>query len=338
MIEFLILYTFIITSISIIIFSFIAKKIDFFDVADSRKIHFGKIPLIGGLSILLSIYFFSFFLNFSYNLKLIIFSSLIVFIISMIDDFINIRPIYRLLFQIISSLIIVGGGLTINSLGSYSFISNLELGTISVLFTIFSVTVFINANNFIDGIDGLCGSYLIISFLSLFFYTSVELDVYYLYFFIILITALISFLIFNLNIVPNTKIFLGDAGSITLGFVLAWTLILFSESNYFEHPILAIWIVAYPIFDLISVVIIRILKKENPFFPDKNHLHHILINLNIDHKMILLIIILINLYFQISGFFIYKFLGPDYSIAIFIFYLFSYLIATKYLLNKNNSL
>ncbi len=338
MIEFLVLYTFIITSILIIVFSFIAKKIDFFDIADSRKIHLGKVPLIGGLAILFSVYFFSFFLNFSYNLKLIIFSSLIVFIISMIDDFINIRPIYRLLFQIISSLIIVGGGLTISNLGMYSFISSLELGTISVLFTIFSVTVFINANNFIDGIDGLCASYLIISFISLFFYTSIGLDKYYLYFFVIVITSLTSFLIFNLNFIPNTKIFLGDSGSITLGFLLAWILILFAENNYIDHPVMAIWIVAYPIFDLISVVIIRILNKNNPFFPDKNHLHHILINLNIDHKKILLIIIFINLFFQISGFFIYKFLGPDYSLVIFIFYLFSYLIVTKYLLNKKNSL
>jgi len=330
----LFLYTCIITSILIIAFSFIAKKINFFDVADSRKIHQGKIPLVGGLAILLNLYFFSFFLNFSYNFKLIIFSSVIVFIISAVDDFTEIRPIYRLLFQIISSLIIIGGGVVLNSLGQYSFTPNLELGAISILFTIFSVTLFINANNFIDGIDGLCASYIIISFLSLMFYTFDQLDQNLIYFFVIMIASLLCFLFFNFNIIPNSKIFLGDAGSITIGFILSWIIILFAENNLIAHPVLAIWIVAYPIFDLISVLIIRVSNKSNPFHPDQNHLHHLLFNLSIGKKTILLIIIIINLFIQITGFYIYQYLGSDYSIAIFFIYLLIYLSITRHLFNK----
>ena len=334
MTKFLILYSCIITSILIIGFSFVAKKINFFDIADSRKIHQGKIPLVGGLALLLNLYFFSFFLNFSYNLKLIIFSSLIVFIISMIDDFIEVRPIYRLLFEIISSLIVIGGGVVLSSLGQYSFTANLELGAISLLFTIFAITVFINANNFIDGIDGLCASYMIISFSSLMFYSSVQLDQNFLYFFVIIISSLLCFLFFNFNIIPNSKIFLGDAGSITIGFILSWILILFAENNYIAHPVLAIWIVAYPIFDLVSVVIIRISNRSNPFYPDQNHLHHLLLNLNIGKKSILSIIIALNLFIQISGFYIYQYLGSDYSIVIFLIYLLIYLSLTRYLFNN----
>lgn len=334
MTKFIVLYSFIITSILIISLSFIAKKIKFFDVANSRKIHHGEIPLIGGTAVLFNLYFFSIFFDFSYQLQLITFSSIILFTISLLDDFIEVRPIYRLLFQVISSLIVVGGGIILNNLGQYSFTSNLELGAFSILFTIFSITFFINANNFIDGIDGLCASYLIISFISLLFYSSNELDQNLINFFVIIISSLLCFLIFNINLVPNNKIFLGDSGSITIGFILSWVIILFAENNIIAHPVLAIWIVGYPIFDLISVVLIRISNKDNPLHPDKKHLHHLLLTLSLNKKVVLLIIVLIILFIQISGFYIYQFFGPDITIISFLIYLTIYLLISRNLYNK----
>ena len=131
----------------------LAIKIKFVDIANSRKRHKGEIPLIGGLIIVCTIFIYYFFNHKIYvdtSISIILFSSLIIFFIGLLDDFLDVRPYLRLVFQLIAVLIVVGNNLSITKIGNLPF--SLFVENYGYILTIFSVIVLINAYNFIDGL------------------------------------------------------------------------------------------------------------------------------------------------------------------------------------------
>jgi UDP-N-acetylmuramyl pentapeptide phosphotransferase/UDP-N-acetylglucosamine-1-phosphate transferase len=172
---------------------------------------------------------------------------------------------------------------------------------VSVVFSIFVYIAVTNAFNLIDGLDGLAGTVGVI--------VSASFGTYYLlnerYLMVVvafaLIGALLGFLRFNLS--ESRKIFMGDSGSMFLGFLLAYQAISFLEFNtsaaalypVAKAPILAMAILSFPILDSIRVFIIRIAQKRSPFSADRNHIHHRLLELNLTHIKATLVIALINL-------------------------------------------
>ena len=258
----------------ILIYRKFAKIFNLLDQNDYRKIHYGKIPLIGGITIystlILNLYLFNVNLN---DIFLIVFySSFIIIIIGILDDIYNIPPYIRLLFQIISITIIINSGLSITSINyngySYSF------GVFGYLFTTLCLVTVINAYNFIDGIDGLCSSIFLIPLLFIIFilfnqsrYNEIEL-------FLTLFIVVLIFLIINLGFIKSLKIFLGDNGSTFLGFLLGCFLIYLSELKIIETFFVP-WLIAIPIYDLIRVIIYRLIRNINPTNPDRIHVHHI---------------------------------------------------------------
>ena len=331
MINFNINYIYLITLITFVIFLYFYKKLSFslnlVDEPNERKKHKGSIPLIGGITIFSNILLYSFYFNLDYHIQVIIYSSIILLVMGVIDDSIELRITYRLITQLISCLIVIGSGLIIKNIGNYMYFPNIEIGILSVAFTVICVVGLTNAFNFMDGIDGLCAILILNSIVSIIFFSyffNNKLP-YNHEFLIIICLSIASFLIFNLN--NFFKIFLGDAGSITLGFIVSFLLIFYSQSNdEYLHPVLTIWCVTLIVYDFIAVFIKRSLQGINPFKPDRSHFHHILLKHKFSPFSTLIIMFLSASFLNILGFLIFIYAGPMPSLLTFLILLVIYIV------------
>ncbi|MEE2953713.1 MAG: MraY family glycosyltransferase [Bacteroidota bacterium] len=268
-----------------------------YDSVGKRSSHKGSIPIFGGIGIfsgiMISLLFFVKFQHIQY----ILISTLIVFIVGIIDDLLSLSPLRKIFGQILAILLIIYfAELTIQSMyGVWGFL--ILPSYVSTPFTIFTVIVIINAYNLIDGVDGLAAGIGILSaitFGALSFFTQ-DYDMVLVS--IALSASLLAFLRFNLN---PAKIFMGDTGSLVVGLILAVLAInVINKGFRFEEiifpnkgPLLAIGILAIPLFDSLRVFITRVIKGRNPLFADRSHFHHALLDLGYSHKQTAYIIYL----------------------------------------------
>ena len=258
---------------------------------------------------------------------IIFLSSSVIVILGAIDDSLQLGVTIRLVSQLIASLVVIGSGLQIVDIGAYSNISAIHLGHFGILLTIISVIGLINAFNFIDGIDGLSSGLFFVAISSILFFSYVDGGINNSDVLFLLLLFTMIFLIFNLGFIKNKKIFLGDSGSTLLGFIIAWLLIYFAHPNFRNiHPVLTIWCVTLPVFDLVAVIIRRLLKKINPLRPDRRHIHHLFLRKGYSQRFTLITIIIFSILSSIFGIFIFLAFGPfpcllSY-IILFFFYLF----------------
>jgi UDP-N-acetylmuramyl pentapeptide phosphotransferase/UDP-N-acetylglucosamine-1-phosphate transferase len=246
--------------------------------------------------------------------------------LGLLDDKLDIKPYYKLIVQLISTVIILislGPDLilyikdSLNSIGVSSQYYDFEL---SYFITILVIIVFINMINMIDGIDGLLASIFILSciFFFLFSVSSEKLFIA-----LLTISGLGSLIVFLYhNVLSKNKIFLGDNGSLLIGVILAYLSLDFLSKNSFNYidnnnsNLLLLSIFIYPITDFYRIVIVRILKKSNPLNGDKNHIHHNLVRLGLSHVSSTLAIIA---YTILVTFITYNLLSQDiYILLIFL--------------------
>lgn len=324
----------IITITSIIFFVIIylsAYKLSFrmglVDQQNDRKIHVGKIPLIGGIVIFINSLIISliFQINLPFELLVLFYSTFLLLILGTYDDLFHLSPVKRLIFQLIAIIIVINSGLSISSLDSHGF--QINLGIFSMIFTILCMLVIINSYNFIDGLDGFCSVSFLITIIFILFYTSSSIyDNILLY--IISINVGV-FLFFNFNFFKIGKSFLGDNGSTSLGFILGFYLIYLYNNNEiqaFDIP----WLLAVPIFDFCRVTIYRIKNKISPIEPGLIHLHHILYQKIPNKFLTLLVLVLIIFLFIFFGLILNSFY-PKFSLLIYCILFFAY----SFILNKS---
>lgn len=295
----------------------VASKRSLFDERkEARKIHTRDISNLGGIGIFLGFFFCVLLFQIicdSRELGSLAAASVLLFFIAFRDDLVPSSPHSRLLFQFIIAAIIVFVG-QVHFVHIPIFEANTLLKEIvNIAFTFIFVVGFINAFNFIDGIDGLAGSLGLFSslvFASFFLWMG---DYSYGMTALALSGAILGFLIYNFG---EAKIFMGDMGSMLIGVFLAIFGIRMANSPaimqdwltiaYPGSLIFAILIV--PIMDLITVVSIRLYFKQSPFIADKRHLHHRLLGLGWTHAGISLfevgfnaLVIMASLALQKSG-------------------------------------
>lgn len=316
----------------------LSSHLNLLDLPEKRKVHNKPVPFVGGLIIFLSIVFSSFIFNYNYFFNYLIFNSSLIIIIGFIDDKYNLSPYTRLFFQFSTCFIMFGSGLIITNLGSYYLLGTIELNIFSYLFTALSIVILINAFNFIDGIDGLCAGMFISSLILLLIFSYFESNKnFYEYSFIfnILMVTLI-FLIFNI-FSNKLKIFLGDSGSMLLGLFLGWLIVYYTSEKESFHPVLALYIISYPIFDFLTVFFRRLFyEKKNPMLSDKFHFHHLLLSKFYSHKIVSLILNSSNIIIGLSGFIIYNFYGSticffSYIIMLLLYNLLYYKLFTLHI-------
>lgn len=322
------IFSFLVFLTLLFVLKFFSKKLNLIDKPNYRKKHIGNIPLIGGLIIYLNILIFSFFFDISNHMNTVLLTSIILILLGALDDAIELGVTFRLITQLICCLIVIGSGLEIKNIGNYVFLQNIEMGIISVLFTVFCVIGLTNSFNFIDGVDGLSSGLALIAILSVIIISYLENTLSYLIdldYLILLSLTIIYFMFFNIT--KFSKIFLGDSGSMFLGFFISWILIMTSQNeNQIIHPILTIWCVALPVFDITSVVIRRSLRKINPFKPDRRHIHHIFIEMGFGNFTTTSLILTLSIILNFFGILIFYLSGPFMALFSFLVLLILYVI------------
>jgi UDP-GlcNAc:undecaprenyl-phosphate/decaprenyl-phosphate GlcNAc-1-phosphate transferase len=273
------LSAFLITSLSFVALRPLAGRWGLLDIPGGRKQHKLPTPLIGGLGIYLGtlcISLLSPLVMEQYGLLLAI--SGLILAIGILDDARELSPSTRLLLHSVAAwLMAVEGGNQLQSLGHITFAGPIELGVLAVPITIFATVGVINAVNMTDGLDGLSGGLVVIAliFLSIIALSagnSAMLD-----FSTILICSLLAFLVLNFRMLwkKSAAIYLGDAGSTLLGFIIAWLVIAATQGeSAIIAPVYALWFMAIPLMDTISLLIRRPRQGRSPFSPGTDHLHH----------------------------------------------------------------
>jgi len=266
--------------------------------------------------------------NFSISLYI---CALFIMIFMIFDDYLSIKPIYRLMFQFsIVTLMIAMSGEYLHQIGNLFGLGEIELGVFGIPFTIFCVVGLMNAFNMIDGLNGICASLALIPIMYVTFLGNFS------YGLLVPIGSIMGFLAYNLGYLgKKRRVFLGDSGSNMLGFAVAFVCIEYSQNIYhssYINPVTALWLVAIPLIDCITVIMSRALKGIMPFRPGRDHLHHKLLDLGIKPKTILVIFIGVSFLLALIGFLIeINFENKEYiSFYSFItFSLFYYLLSKK---------
>lgn len=281
----------------------VAIKINAVDLPNERKVHKTVMPRLGGLAIFLatSIGLLVFTDITTEPLMWIAIGSLVIIIAGIVDDIKPLSPKIKLLFQLAASITVIYGGINIEFINVPLSNNVLYLGNWSYFITVVWIIGITNALNLIDGLDGLSAGVSSISLATIFIMSLSMGNILIATLVLILLAATLGFLIFNFY---PAKIFLGDSGSMYLGFFLATLSILGFKNIAVVSFVFPIIILAVPIFDTISAIIRRFRNKTSITLPDKKHLHHCLLEMGFSHRKTVLIIYGISLLFSIAALFL----------------------------------
>jgi len=335
---FALITSFLVTYVAIPKVIFFAQQFRLTDLAGKRASHSLVTPIFGGIAIFSGVLFSLLFWAELEDIQFLITSFLIVFFVGVIDDLLNLTPFKKLVGQIIAVLVVIYlGDLEIDNMHGVLGVKGLPQW-ISGLFTIFVVIVITNGFNLIDGVDGLAGGVGVIS-ASCFGLISVLMgqnDMAIIAF--SLAGALLGFLKYNFH---PARIFMGDTGSLVVGMVLSVLAInlikhgLVTETIKLSNrgPLLAMGILAIPLFDSLRVFIVRASKGKRPLRPGRDHIHHALLDLGFGHKKTTLTLYFTSIALIIGTYFLLE-LNVNLSIAILAFISYSLLILPFYLLRR----
>ena len=299
----------------------ISHKKRLYDVPDARKVHTMPVPRLGGLSffpvILMSmflvigfrLYFWdmdtsSLSFNMLYEYLFLFVGMTLLYLVGVCDDLVGVGYRYKFAVQIAAALLLVLSGNWFDSFGGLFGIYSVPVW-VGVPFTVFIVVYITNAINLIDGIDGLASGLccIALSVLSVIFFLRGQ----YVYALLAICTLGILMPFWCYNVFGNAnrghKLFMGDAGSLTLGYVISFLIIHMSVTNEVSptlsnpHMVIAFSTVLVPLLDVIRVVLHRLREHKNPFLPDKNHFHHKLLRTGMRVRIVMVCIIAISAFF-----------------------------------------
>jgi len=267
--------------VSILINKLLCKYSSFIrlvDIPNSRSMHKEVKSRAGGIGIFISFCIGLFLIDIEIEKTLII-SFCAIFLLGLVDDFISLKSKTKFIFIGAIAVFLYFNNYGIYSLGTYLGVDLALSYFIALPFFIFVLVGFVNAMNLIDGLDGLCAGIAIIMLLA-YSYLGFKYEDHFLFFVSsFLIISLIGFLV--LNWYPS-KMFMGDSGSLTLGFMIA-ILSIHSINEEYITPITVLLLTAVPILDTLIVMVRRLLNRQNPFKPDKTHIHHIILKQHYDN-------------------------------------------------------
>ena len=304
-------FAFLITFFAIPIIIEVARRKKLFDEPDERKVHKMVIPTLGGLGI-----FGGFILATligspvgSNELQYFVAAAIVIFFLGIKDDILVLSVAKKFIGQLIAAGIIIKfGGVQITNMHGFLGITTIP-HLASIILTLFTIIVIINSFNLIDGVDGLAGSLGLLTALifgGYFYYTGYLL---YAVMAFSLAGSLVGFLIYNFS---PAKIFMGDTGSLLIGLVNSIMVVKFiniADSSVVNFPLqsapaIGFAILIIPLFDTLRVFAFRIVNRRSPFSPDRNHVHHFLLELGYSHRKITLLCVGANIGLILLAFFL----------------------------------
>lgn len=304
------------------------------DIPDARKVHNQAVPRIGGVAICMA-WLFSLlvYMDLAREVRGILAGSLIIFFTGFIDDIYGLTPKKKFLGQIIACLVtITVGHISIHSLGNLFGFGTLAVPELlSTPFTVLAVVGIINAFNLMDGLDGLAGGISAIALTAIMILGYLAGNHLVMALCAALLGGVLGFLKYNTH---PARIFMGDTGSLLVGFIIAFLAVLLTQSPGSQvQPLIPFVILGLPIADTIRVMSSRMLQKKSPFSPDKTHVHHRFLDLGLNHRRTVIVIYGISL--SLAGFALLcrDWSGPalllTFTAAMACFYLFIALLRSR---------
>lgn len=307
----------------------IAREKNLCEEPSERSSHTISTPALGGIGIfsaaIFSIILWTPFEQFG-NLQYILCAFVIVFLVGVKDDVSPVSPINKIIAQALAASILIFKS-DIILRGFYGIFGlHAELpAPFYIGLTIFTIMVIINAFNLIDGINGLAGSVgaLISGTLGCWFFYVGRIELAVVAF--TMVGAIIAFLKYNYS---PARIFMGDSGSLVVGTACAILVIEFINMNYFmgaaqkgkilAAPAVAIGIMILPLYDTVRVFITRVLRGQSPFYADRRHIHHLLIDYGFSHMQATGILVSVNVFFILLAFSLNRALELHWLLALIV--------------------
>ncbi len=290
-----------------------ALSLGLVDIPNSRSMHTRHHPRGAGIGFFLAVAmvepFFHFNLLLEHYLSVIAIFS--VFIVGLLDDHQDTAPNTKFIIIAIASLLVYFDGVSVTTLGVL-FGFDIQLGWLALPFTLFAIVGFTNALNLIDGLDGLAGSVSIVILAALFSIGYEHNDAFMMVLSSAFIAGLLAFLVYNWN---PASIFMGDSGSLVLGFIIGMLVI---KAAAYVHPVTVLFIIAVPLLDTIIVMVRRKRDGKSMFEADKTHLHHVLFDFfNRDVKMTVIFLVILQAIYSITGLLIVDDANQSLSLILF---------------------
>ena len=293
--------SFVITVVFLFALRPLAVAVGLVDVPGGRKRHDVPVPVIGGIAMSIGLGVGTSLAPHPVSWTPTMLGVYLLVVVGTIDDRFDLPANVRLVAQSCAALLVVlASGVVISSLGDPLFFP-LGLGHFSLPFTVLFVITIVNAFNLIDGIDGLAGGLALLSLIAL---AVIGIGTPTFGVTVICGSTVAAYLIFNLPLGFNRPVrtFMGDAGSTTLGLIVATIGILSSQGPTPRiTPVTGLWLVAVPVFDLFSAIVRRVLASKSPFAPDDSHLHHVLTASGLSHRKTLVVLLALATAFAFIG-------------------------------------
>ncbi|MEN8147007.1 MAG: MraY family glycosyltransferase [Campylobacterota bacterium] len=290
-----------------------ALKLGLVDVPNERSMHTRHHPRGAGIGIFLAVAAVEPFFNFTLLLDhyLTCLAVLSVFVVGVLDDHQDTSPNTKFFVMAFAALLVYFDGIYVSSLGNL-FGFDVTLGWLALPFTVFAIVGFTNALNLIDGLDGLAGSVSIVILSTLFIIGYDNDDTFMMMLSGSFVAALFAFMVYNWN---PASIFMGDSGSLVLGFVIGLLVI---KSASYIHPVTVLFIIAVPLMDTIIVMLRRKRQGQSMFTADKTHLHHILFKFfNQDVKKTVIFLVILQAVYSITALQIVESADQTMSLVLF---------------------
>jgi len=273
----------------------LAPRLGLVDKPNGRKRHRGRVPLIGGLCFFLGTLAGLVYLGYLDNFVVcLLVTGALILLAGLVDDLDDMSVSLRLGIQACAALlVIIATGVHIDGVGHILGGEELRLHALGIPLTILAVVGLMNAFNMLDGIDGLAGMLAMVSIVAIMAFADASWSTLGVILLLqILFVALVPYLSVNLGWPDGHKIFMGDAGSTLVGFLLAWSVIFMSQRDVAVlAPVDVLWCIALPIMDTLAVIVRRVRSGVSPFKADRKHLHHLLLNAGYSSRTTLAIIV-----------------------------------------------
>ena len=278
----------------------VAIHVNALDIPNERKVHKKPMPRLGGLAIFLGFLLgYMLFCNQAPQMLSILIGSILLILAGIVDDINPLKPMPKFIVQICAAVIVVWyGNVILQDISAYGLYIN--FGIFAKPITVFFIVAIINCMNFIDGLDGLAGGIATIFFVTI----SIIINIMGAYngldasLSLIMIGATLGFLVYNFH---PAKIFMGDSGSMFLGYMVSVISLLGFKNVTLTSFVIPILIFAIPILDTLFAIIRRLLKGESPSKADKEHLHHQILKMSGNQVKTVLIIYFMQIMFSAAS-------------------------------------